>query len=155
MQELTLDGQIEVLEYQKLKSKLVLEATNLKKNSAPKDAIIKELKEKLKSSVNMLGNLSNAIKTMGVEEKQLMLSSIFPERLEYDGKACRTQKMNQVFLLLLSIDKGSRGSKNGTNLEKFGLSHQVEKIDILSNSFYADLVHLSHLNSKFFGKKNP
>ena len=57
LQFLFLDGQIEVLEYQKLKSKLVSEATNLKQISVPKDAIKKELKEKLKSSVNLLGNL--------------------------------------------------------------------------------------------------
>ena len=155
LQYLFLDGQIEVLEYQKLKSKLLSEATNLKLISEPKDARKNELKEKIKSSVNMLGNLSNAIMSMGVEEKQLVLSSIFPEKLEFDGKKCRTLKMNQVFLLLLSIDKGSRGQEKRDKLKNLGLSLGVEKIDILSNSFYADLVHLSHLNSKFFGKKNP
>jgi predicted component of viral defense system (DUF524 family) len=155
LQYLFLDGQIEVLEYQKLKSKLLSEATNLKLISEPKDARKNELKEKIKSSVNMLGNLSNAIMSMGVEEKQLVLSSIFPEKLEFDGKKCRTLKMNQVFLLLLSIDKGSRGQEKRDKLQNLGLSLGVEKIDILSNSFYADLIHLSHLNSKFFGKKNP
>jgi hypothetical protein len=69
-----------------LKSKLVSEATNLKLISEPKDARKNELKEKLKSSVNMLGNLSNAIMSAGAEEKQLVLSSIFPEKLEFDGK---------------------------------------------------------------------
>lgn len=99
--------------------------------------------------------VSNAIMSMGVEEKQLVLSSIFPEKIQFDGKKCRTLKMNQVFLLLLSIDKGSRGQEKRDKLKNLGLSLGVEKIDILSNSFYADLIHLSHLNSKFFGKKNP
>ena len=126
LQFLFLDGQIDVSEYQKLKSKLVAEATNLKQISVPKDVIKKELKEKLKSSVNMLGNLSNAMMSMGIEEKHQVLSSIFPEKIQYDGKNCRTLKMNQVLLLLLSIDKGSRGPKNGTNSKKMGLSQGVE-----------------------------
>ena len=122
LQFLFLDGQIEVLEYQKLKSKLVSEATNLKQISVPKDAIKKELKEKLKSSVNLLGNLSKAIMSMEIEEKQLVLSSIFPEKIQFDGKKCRTLKMNQVFLLLLSIDKGSRGQEKRDKLKNLGLS---------------------------------
>ena len=126
LQFLFLDGQIEVLEYQKLKSKLVSEATNLKQISVPKDAIKKELKEKLKSSVNLLGNLSKAIMSMEIEEKQLVLSSIFPEKLEFDGEKCRTLKMNQVFLLLLSIDKGSRGQEKRDKLKNLGLSLGVE-----------------------------
>ena len=92
LQFLFLDGQMEVLEYQKLKSKLVSEATNLKQISVPKDAIKNELKEKIKSSVNLLGNLSKAIMSMEIEEKQLVLSSIFPEKLEFDGKNVELSK---------------------------------------------------------------
>ena len=126
LQFLFIDGQIEVSEYQKLKSKLVSEATNLKLISVPKDARKKELKDKLKSSVNMLGNLSNAMMSMEVEEKHQVLSSIFPEKIQYDGKNCRTLKMNQVFLLLLSIDKGYRGQEKRDKLENLGLSLGVE-----------------------------
>jgi hypothetical protein len=89
---------------------------------------------------------------MGVEEKQLVLSSIFPEKIQFDGKKCRTLKMNQAFLLLLSIDKGSRGQEKRDKLKNLGLSLGVEKIDILSNSFYADLVHLSYLSNRIWSK---
>ena len=41
-------------------------------------------------------------------------------------KKCRTLKMNQVFLLLLSIDKGSRGQEKRDKLKNLGLSLGVE-----------------------------
>ena len=64
--------------------------------------------------------------SMEIEEKQLVLSSIFPEKIQFDGKKCRTLKMNQVFLLLLSIDKGSRGQEKRDKLKNLGLSLGVE-----------------------------
>jgi site-specific DNA recombinase len=126
LQFLLLDGQVEVSEYQILKSKLVSEATNLKLISLPKDARRKELKEKLKSSINMLKNLPSAMISMGVEERHMVLSSIFPEKLEFDGKNCRTPKMNQVFSLLLTVDKGSSGQEKRDKLQNLGLSLGVE-----------------------------
>ncbi|MBP9152903.1 MAG: hypothetical protein KBF73_11515, partial [Flavobacteriales bacterium] len=42
-----------------------------------------------------------------------LLSSIFPEMIEFDGNKCRTPKINEAVLLCLNADKGFRGNKSG------------------------------------------
>jgi site-specific DNA recombinase len=79
---------------------------------------------------------------MELEDRFQILSSIFPEKLKFDGKNCRTPKINQAVSLLLSIDGGSRGNKKGDKLKKLSLSLQVELTRTGSNRFMEDLLKL-------------
>ena len=55
-----------------------------------------------------------------------MLSSIFPEKIQFDGKNCRTPIINEAVRLILATDKGSRDKKERDKLENSGLSLRVE-----------------------------
>ena len=38
-------------------------------------------------------------------QKQEIISSIFPEKLQFDGKKCRTPRINDALRYILQIDK--------------------------------------------------
>ena len=44
--------------------------------------------------------------------KVKLVSSIFPEMIEFDDEKCRTQKINEALALCLSIDGGFSKNKN-------------------------------------------
>jgi hypothetical protein len=138
-----------------LKAKLIAQRSKFKLTNAASDGEIKEFKSKFINSLSLMKNLPETLKTMDLDSKFDVLSSIFPEKIQFDGKNCRTPKINKALLLILAIDEGSGGKAKRDKLKKMGLSLKVEDIDIYSNSFYADLIHLSHLSSRFFSKKNP
>lgn len=56
--------------------------------------------------------------------KRAIISSIFPEKLIFDGKGYRTPRVNEAIRLIRSLDKGFRGNKNG-NVALF-LQHSRE-----------------------------
>jgi hypothetical protein len=64
---------------------------------------------------------------------------MFPEKIQFDGKNCRTPKINEALLLILSIDEGSGAEEKRDKLKNMGLSLQVEKSYIFSHLFQSDL----------------
>ena len=60
----------------------------------------------IKFSTALLANLMGYYKRASILTKQKLVGSIFPEKLEYDGKNYRIIRMNEVFSLICSLDKG-------------------------------------------------
>ena len=81
-----------------------------------------KIKDKLSYSTTILGNLGEFFETGSPEVKVKLISSIFPEKIEYDGKNYRTGKYNQVLDLIyqnaseLQEMKKGRSPKNDGNL---------------------------------------
>ncbi len=57
--------------------------------------------------------------------KQRLISSIFPENIEFDGKKCRTTRINDVLRYILQIDKELGENKKGQISKNLSLSHLV------------------------------
>ena len=57
--------------------------------------------------------------------KQRLIGSIFPENIEFDGKKCRTTRINDVLRYILHIDKELDKNKKGQISKKLSLSHLV------------------------------
>ena len=55
-----------------------------------------------------------------------LISSIFPEKIEFDGKKCRTTRINDVLRYILLIDKELDENKKGQISKKLSLSRLVE-----------------------------
>lgn len=126
LQLLFIDGNISNEEYSKLKLKFTSELDRLNNSIYGSKNSSMEITESLKNSINLFKNLPSALKSMELEDRFQILSSIFPEKLKFDGKNCRTPKINQALALLLSVDKGSRGNKKRDKLKNLGLSLQVD-----------------------------
>ena len=58
--------------------------------------------------------------------KKKLISSIFPEKIEFDGKKCRTTRINDVLRYILQIDKELDKNKKGQISKNLSLSPLVE-----------------------------
>ena len=77
--------------------------------------------------------------------KKQILSSIFSEDLIFDGKKCRTPRINEVLRLILLIDSNKQKTDSGQISEYLDLSAQVELAGQKSNFFEQDLLNLINL----------
>ena len=76
----------------------------------------------LKKGVEVISGMGEFYSTASATTKISLLSSIFPEMIEFDGKKCRTTKLNEAVALCLSIDKGLGEKENRTLPEKLAVS---------------------------------
>ncbi len=82
--------------------------------------------EKIEKSIKWVSNLENIYQTCDVRGKGLLLGSIFPEKVSFDGFKCRTTKINEFVRQTLNIDRGFKGTKKGQLSNKLELSCLVE-----------------------------
>ncbi|MBA5793492.1 recombinase family protein [Flavobacterium sp. xlx-214] len=85
-----------------------------------------EIKDLMKTSFNKISNLSERYENGTIEEKRIIISSMFPENLEFDGTQHRTQRLNEAITLIYQNSNKLRGKKKGTNLSFLDLSPKVE-----------------------------
>ncbi len=126
LQLLFIDGNIEVNEYSKLKLKFTSEIAELKNSSLENKNKAREIADGVKDSINLFKNLSKSLKSMDLDDRYQIMSSIFPEKLKFDGKNCRTPNSNKVLDLLLTVDGNFQGNKKRDKLKKIGLSLRVD-----------------------------
>ncbi len=93
-----------------------------------------EIKPQLKYSINLLDNIDNFFKHAPVEAKIQALSSIFPEKIEFDGKNFRTEKLNTVLALIYQKNNELQGNKkkNGESFSTFSTSVPPSRIELES-----------------------
>ena len=75
----------------------------------------KGLKEKIDYSVNIIANLSLFMKDAPVKVKCKLLSSMFPQKIEFDGEKYRTKSYNQVLDLIFQETNKLRGYGENEN----------------------------------------
>ena len=59
-----------------------------------------------KNGINFITNLPERLTDSEFKEKQKIIGSIFPEKLQFDGKKVRTAFFNEALFHFLSIDMG-------------------------------------------------
>ncbi len=93
------------------------------------------LLEKLNKSIQAIANLENIYQTCDTNSKIRLLSSIFPEKLSFDGFTCRTPRINEVIRQTLNIDRALNGAKKRQLTNNLELSIQVAstRIELISN----------------------
>ena len=78
------------------------------------------IEPKLSYSISLLDNMEGYIRDAPVENKIKLLGSIFPEKIEFDGKNYRTNNYNKVLDLIFRETNKLQGNKN----VKSGLSEE-------------------------------
>ena len=73
-----------------------------------------------------LDNFKQTYTESRIEDKSILISSIFPESLQFDGKKCRTPRINDVLRHILQIDKDLPKNKTGQISSNQSLSRLVE-----------------------------
>ena len=80
----------------------------------------------MKTSLKKVSNPSERYENGTVEEKRIIVSSMFPENLEFDGANHRTQRLNEATRLIYQNNNKLQGKIKGTNLSFLDLSPEVE-----------------------------
>ncbi|MCH7411263.1 hypothetical protein MM239_17845 [Belliella sp. DSM 111904] len=77
-------------------------------------------------------------KSAEIQIKRQIISSIFPEKLVFDGTGYRTSRVNEVVSLIHTVNQLIEGSEKRTNRNFSSLSCVVAGGGIMSN-FFDDL----------------
>ena len=130
LQDLFVDKQIPVSEYQNLKAKYEVQIVETKSEISGINETGKDLDLLIEKGIQQLSKLDTLYKEISLERKSRLLGSIFPEKLIFENNKCRTTNLNQAILLYLYIDKGLRNKKTGHLSEFLELSGAVPRTGI-------------------------
>mgnify|MGYP001225913434 CR=1 FL=1 len=92
----------------------------------------------IKNGINFIRNLPERLTDFGFEEKKTIIGSIFPEKLQFDGKKDRTAFFNEALFHFLSIDIGFSIIKKGQLNKNIKLSYKAPLVGSRSNRFWKD-----------------
>jgi hypothetical protein len=95
----------------------------------------KGLREKIDYSVNIIANLGLFMKDAPVKVKCKLLSSMFPQKIQFDGEKYRTQSYNQVLDLIFQETNKLRGYGEKESAKSEEVSHSVPRPRIEQNIF--------------------
>ncbi len=90
----------------------------------------KGVKKKIDYSVNIINNLTNIMRDGSVEMKIKVLGSMFPEKIEFDGKKYRTKSYNKVLDLIYQQTNELRGDKKEKGERFSSFSHSVPRAGV-------------------------
>ena len=93
-----------------------------------------EYKGLIENAFQHLENFKQTYTNSAIAHKKKLISSIFPEKIEFDGKKCRTTRINDVLRYILLIDKELVENKKGQISKKLSLSRLVESEGIEPSS---------------------
>ena len=126
-QDLMLDGKLDPDEYVSIKARYTGQKNEIKEKIANFKASKRELVELIQSGLHLLENVRETYHSGAIHLKHKIVGSIFMEQLSFDGKKCRTPKLNKIFDLFPNIDKGLGKVKRGQLNEFFQLSPSAER----------------------------
>ena len=99
-----------------------------------------EYKGLIENAFLHLENFKQTYTNSAISDKKKLISSIFPEKIEFDGKKCRTTRINDVLRYILQIDKELDENKKGQISKNMSLSRVVESEGIEPSSKQAKKV---------------
>ncbi len=119
VRDLFYDGQISKAEKDQSLERLNKQIDNLKERiEALRLSRDLKVKDKLDYSINIIGNLGDFFRSAKPEVKVLLLGSIFPEKIEFDGKNYRTCSYNRMLDIIYQETNRLRGDIKKESSEK-------------------------------------
>ena len=119
VRDLFYDGQITKLEKEQTMERYNRQISDLKERiGALRMSKDMKVQDKLDYSINIIGNLGEFFRTAKPEIKVLLLGSIFPQKIEFDGKNYRTNSYNRMLDVIYQETNKLQGQKNKKSSEK-------------------------------------
>ena len=140
LQDLLVDGTIDSEAYSKTYSRYTTQKEDIVSELEGLKMSNTTFKKQFDVAFDALDNFKQTYTESRIEDKSILISSIFPESLQFDGKKCRTPRINDVLRYILQIDKDLPKNKTGQISNKLNLSRLVEQKGVKSNYFREDLV---------------
>ena len=83
------------------------------------------IKDLVASTLKKVANIDRRYENGDIEEKRLIVSSMFPDFLEFDGSQHRTPRLNSAIAFIYQNTSKLKRKKNGTSLSFLDLSQEV------------------------------
>ncbi len=125
--EMFLDGSLKDENYNRITENCEKQIQDLQERTKLLQADTKGLKEKIDYSVNIIANLGLFMKDAPAKVKCKLLSSMFPQKIEFDGEKYRTQSYNQVLDLIFQETNKLRGYREKESEKSEAVSHSVPR----------------------------
>jgi len=126
LQDMLLDGVVTSDDYLQIKTRYEAERNKIELNLKQFRTDDRSMQVKLNKCYKVLSKLDELYEKANHDNKKRLVSSIFPDKIIFDGKKSRTPRMNEVLRLATLIDKTSDKKKTGQSTEKSTLSRWVE-----------------------------
>ncbi len=125
IRELLSSRQLEPADFREMKAEYTtkLEKLEAKLSATNHDKL--DFNGLLTKGVNNLLKLDYVYETGDIEKKREVISSMYPEKMTFDGFSVRTNRINEVARLIYSMDVGSIENKNRTSGNNSSLSCEV------------------------------
>ena len=143
LQDLLVDGTITPKVYGQTLSRYTKQRDQITSSLNGLNTSDSEYKGLIENAFQHLENFKQTYTNSAIAHKKKLISSIFPEKIEFDGKKCRTTRINDVLRYILHIDKKLDENKKGQISKNMSLSCLVEQKGVKSNYFREDLVELA------------
>lgn len=120
-----LDGDLTKEEYNRMLERYTKEASTIQQQVEMRENPNRSnIEPKLNYSINLINNIDSYIRNASVGVKIKLISSMFPEKIEFDGKTYRTNSYNKVLDLIYQQTNELRGveKKNGESFSTFSVS---------------------------------
>lgn len=113
IQNLLADAKIDFNTFGEMNERFTKSLTDKKQEVESLSTTDFEFKKWLKVGISNLSNISKLYVNASVQDKQQLISSIFPENIEFYKNKCRTSRINDVLRCILQIDKKLSHKKRG------------------------------------------
>jgi DNA invertase Pin-like site-specific DNA recombinase/transcription elongation factor Elf1 len=130
LQDLYVDRKITGDDYIKMKTRYEAERRKIELSLKQFKDNDNSLQVKLDKCYKVLSQLDKLYEKADNDYKKRLISSIFPDKIIFDGKKSRTPRINEVLRLALMTDKAFAKNKTGQNTEKCTSSRSVERTGI-------------------------
>ncbi len=137
--KLRLDGEIDAQEYRGIKQEYEPALERLERQKLQISLMDADYKKYLDYDFVMLKSLHKGYEKADTEEKQQIISVIFPEKLVFENNAFRTKKINGVIETICRKIEDNGTNRKGLALKFQRQSHKVSPNDQISNQIYDDL----------------
>jgi site-specific DNA recombinase len=125
IRDLLSSKQIEPADFREMKTEYSnkLEKLEAKLSTSNHDKI--DINDLLDKGINNLLKLEYLYETADIEKKREIISSMYPEKMTFDGFAVRTNRINEAARLIYSMNMGYSENKNRTSGNNSSLSCEV------------------------------
>ena len=120
-----LDGDLTKEGYNRMLERYTKEASTIQQQVEMRENPNRSnIEPKLNYSINLINNIDSYIRNASVGVKIKLISSMFPEKIEFDGKTYRTNSYNKVLDLIYQQTNELRGveKKSGESFSTFSAS---------------------------------
>ena len=122
------DGEMDYDDFQEVKKLTKGRIEKLEKQLNDLASVGTEIRDLVASALKKVANIDRRYENGDIEEKRVVLSSMFPDFLVFDGTQHRTPKINSAILLMYQNTSKLQDKKNGTSLSFLDLSQDVTRL---------------------------